>query len=325
MINLKVTPDELIVNGQFFARASGSYSVRSDGAGKVYITDLVGRTVINGAQYTEWFDPFGRGFISEDQLKVTLAMFLAPNPDPVLDAAILEIYARYGDVVGIDALTRIKFGSKSGLSTSYESIWSQDGIETLPASNVIDNVYSTDNADTQEVIIEGYVLDGADIKAETVTINLTGTTPVILPTPLFRATRIYNNNGVPFAGSACVAEGTYVHVCANPGDDQSLKCAAVTTYNQYWLIKEVVLGTAKSSGNRVCDFKIQSREFGKVFRTKNEGTVSNAASSFVLPFEPVLIINKNSDFRILAESSGNNTRVTASASGYIATIKTTVV
>lgn len=236
--------------------------------------------------------------------------------------SILEIKSLYGDDVSISqkAKSLIKFGKNEDIQAGVaEMVWANGGIETLATGNNIDSIRSDNAGDTQTVVIEGHTISGSDLTFVVQTAVLDGTNRVVLTTPLYRATRLYNDSNVDFAGNIEIYEdGGDRHLFAPIGSNQSLKCATSLSSVDYWLVTQAVF-EVKRNANAAVDFEIQVRLSGKVFRTIFFSSTNNTGK--VVPFEQPLIIPPNSDVRVLATSNTNSTSVGASLQGYLA-IKT---
>lgn len=264
----------------------------------------------------KWINGFGAGTESDP--------FQASIPDYSVATAIREIFDTYGHTVSIEEKAKglLKFGRNDNLQNGVrELVWEQGGIEVLPGngSNPIDSLISTDPGDDQSVIIEGHTDDGSGKTFVVQTPVLDGTNRVVLSTPLNRATRVYNDGSIDFAGDVTVYEnGGNVHAKALAGINQSLKCATALSSVDYWIITQAVFDVRKNSTTSV-DFEIQVALRGKVFRTRFYGTASNG--SVTIPFPQPLIVPPNSDVRVLATAYANGVSVSASLHGHLAIIQ----
>jgi len=227
----------------------------------------------------------------------------------------------------------IKFGRNNDVGTTEETVWAQGGKETYATDNDIDSISSSNAGDAQSVVIEGHTLSGSDLTFVVQTATLNGQTPVTLSTPLYRATRVYNDDSTDFAGDIYVFESggtvtagvpqtaTDIHLKVLAGDDnQSLKCATSLSSQDYWLLTGAYIGVNRQN-TRSVDFRIKVRRFGKVFRTIVPPlAASNESGTRFVPFDPVIIVRPNSDVRIDATSSGTATGVSAGLQGYLANV-----
>ncbi len=67
------------------------------------------------------------------------------NIDPWLNYATQEIYSNYGVEARPKGKSLLKFGKNIDLD-GEEMVWVQGGTETLPSTNAIDKISSSDNA-----------------------------------------------------------------------------------------------------------------------------------------------------------------------------------
>lgn len=229
-------------------------------------------------------------------------------PGP-LRHALLQIRSDYGDFCMIKPKGLRKFGRNEDIDADQEEmVWIAGGIETLPAGNTIDTLVSDNAGDTQTVVIEGQTLSGSDL------------TFVSLTTPLARATRLANTGTTDFAGTITVfVDGGATHLSTSGGNNQSLKAATSISKSDYWLITSWVCSVRRQSqGNAT--FKLQMAPVGGVFRTQATMTASRDSGTGQLMFDPPIIIPKNHDVRVLAESSAANLQVDSEINGYLALI-----
>lgn len=129
--------------------------------------------------------------------------------DPQIAWALAAIQEQYGDIVSVDAKKKslLKFGRNPAVGTSFETIWNTGGDETYPTSNSIDKISSSNDGDTQEVVIEGHTIDSnGELTFVSQTKTLEGQTESALDTPLARCTRLYNNDSTNFAGTVYIYE-----------------------------------------------------------------------------------------------------------------------
>lgn len=238
----------------------------------------------------------------------------------------------YGDVVSVGSKLKTlrKFGRNNDLDTGIEEqIWNVGGLEVLSTTNDITHIASSNAGDTQQVIVEGHTIDGnGDFTFVVQSVTLAGQTKTALPTPLARATRLYNNGSTDFLGTVNVARdvtftagvpASDISVQAIGADNQSAKTATTISKSDYWVIEQLAFGIRGSGANNV-DFKLQIREKGKVFRTLYPASVRGSASNIVIPLEIPLIVRPNSDFRVMGTSTGTNVVADAIVSGYLASV-----
>jgi len=217
-----------------------------------------------------------------------------------------------------------KFGRNTSLSANVKQmVWLTGGIEVLPTANTIDTIVSDAAGDNQNVLIEGFTLSGGDLTFVSQTTTLNGTTNVSLGTPLARATRLVNTGATDFAGTVTVfVDGGSTHLTAIGDNNQSLKAATSISKSDYWIVTSVLF-SVKRSGQAIVDFELEYAPVGGVFRTQATASVSSDLGTVTIHFDPPLIVPKNHDVRITAESSANSTQVDAIINGYLAAVQST--
>lgn len=252
-----------------------------------------------------------------------------------VNEAIRNILGDFGDVVSVAQKNKklVKFGQNNALGTTQQLVWlyaASQGIESLPTSgNPIDTLSSSNAGDAQDVIVEGHTLSGSELTFVSQAATLNGQSKVTLSTPLYRATRLFNDDNTNFAGTVyCYQDQTIsggvptvpseVHVTANTGN-QSLKAATSVSNLDYWILTNMIASVDRQASRSV-DFALQVRHFGKVFRTQIPISVNSGVGTVQVEFDPCIVIPKNADMRILATSSGTATGVRTVVSGYLAGI-----
>jgi len=250
--------------------------------------------------------------------------------------ALEQIRKDYGKICDITgkAKTLLKFGRNESLGTTLETIWQYGGDETYIATNAIDTISSSDNANTQEVVIEGHTVDGnGDFTFVTQTVTLTGTTKATLGTPLARCNRAYNNNGTTLAASSTIYiyedddtatpgvpdTASKVHLTMNAGPEQSEKAATTISKDDFFIVHQF-LGSVNKKAAATVDFEFQLRLKGKIFRTVLIGSANSAAGPTEIQLEPPFVVPSNADIRIRARSSSSGADVTAWMNGYLARV-----
>lgn len=254
--------------------------------------------------------------------------------EPDVRHALDVIQGSYGDIASVDqkAKTLLKFGSNDNLGTAEATVWEQGGIETLPTTNAIDTVSSSNAGDTGTVVIEGHTIAAnGDLVFSVQSATLNGQSKVVLGTPLARSTRVYNSGSVDFAGDVYVYEddtltggvpqtAAKIHLRTANASNQSLKAATAVSSNDYWLITQMYASVKKKQSAFV-DFNLQVKEQGGVFRTRVPAAVSSTGGAAVqFAFRPLLIVKPNSDIRLNAVSSASGTAVEGWMNGYLCKI-----
>lgn len=248
--------------------------------------------------------------------------------------AIAQVEDTYGDIVSVESKKKTlrKFGRNPSVDTTFETLWRTGGDETYATSNVIDKISSSDNGDTQSVVIEGHTISNGELTFVSQTKTLQGQTESALTTPLARVTRMYNNGTTDFAGTVYIYEddtvasgvpqtASKIHMTVVTGSNQSEKASTSISKNDYWFITEFV-GYCFDKSSAVVEFEVQIREVGatnKVFRRIFETAGTNGIPTLE-QFDPVIIIPKNHDVRIRAKADNASTDIGGSLSGYLASV-----
>lgn len=258
----------------------------------------------------------------------------AENIDFRLSQAYDVIEDTYGDSVYIKSKTLIKYGKNESVGTSWATVMTLPGTElseTYVSTNIIDSISSSSSSDTQILTIEGHKIVNNELIFVVQNVTLNGQNKVTLSTPLARSTRAYNTGSTDLAGTVYVYENqsitagvpgtdTKVHLMIPTGENQSFKAATSLSSTDYWLLTEVVASINEKTA-ATSDIEIQVREFGKVFRTLFQFAVSSSGANTVhIPFDPVIIVPKNSDIRVRALASTSGVSVSANLNGYLAKV-----
>lgn len=251
------------------------------------------------------------------------------NLDFWVNHAVREILDTYGDSVAIKPKSLLKFGQNQDVDTAApETVWLRGGTETLPTTNAITHISSSNAGDIQDVKIEGHTIADGELSFSIQTVTLQGQTKVALTTPLYRSTRLENDNSSVFAGTIYVYEDDTVvagvpqttakiHLQTDGTHNQSLKAATAFSNNDYGIITHFYAGINKQTGSAAVDFRLQVQKYGKTFNTKLLRTASSD-KGIDLPMRPFLIVPTNADIRITADTNTNNVSVTAGFNALLA-------
>ena len=257
-------------------------------------------------------------------------------PDGRLVQAEREIEATFGDRVSVDrkAKSLIKFGKSAALSTSRETVWTVGGNETYVNANLIDSISSSSVLDNQEIFLECHTVTGSGRDQQftfvTQTVNLNGQTRVLLPTPVARISRMYNNNGTNLAGAVYAYQNTTivggvpsditkVHAKIQQGFQQNFK-AATTFSNEDYYILTGGFGSVSNKQAAAVDFFLEIREPGKVFREVAAVSANSSGGAWQIELDPAVIIPKNCDIRVTCETGDQGATVYCSFKGYLAKV-----
>ena len=254
-------------------------------------------------------------------------------PDGRLVQGEREIQATYGDYVSIDkkAKSLIKFGKSAALSTNtLETVWSVGGNETYISTNDISFISSSSASDTEQVTIEGHTVLNGEFTFVVQTATLNGQNAVGLTIDLARVSRVYNSDSTELVGRVVVYENatlsggiptdaTKIHIDIPAGFQQSFK-SATTFSNTDYFIMTGFYGAVSAKASAAVDFYVEIREAGKVFLPKGSFTASSTGGASDISLDPAIIVPKNADIRIRAETVTNNAIVFGIFKGYLAKV-----
>jgi hypothetical protein len=242
----------------------------------------------------------------------------------------------YGDAVSITQKkkTLLKFGQSEEVTTAERTIallGAGESHEAYVSDNLITH-FASEAADTTTAVVEGHTISGGVFTFVVQTITLAGTTKTALTTPLARISRVANTGATDWTGPIYFAEDvtftsgipqteSAIHLVVPGGVNQSLKAATTLSNVDYWIVNGMFASVNRKSAGDV-DAYLQVRNVGGVFRPQALLSVSTEGSTGVyLPFSPPLIVTKNSDIRVTAQSlAGSGIAVSAWVNGYLATV-----
>lgn len=257
--------------------------------------------------------------------------------------AIRKILADYNEKVFITDYDLLKFGRTENADAATETtvmyLAGTERHETYVTDNSIDTVSSSSAADNQKITLIGHTISGGDLTEVPQTATLNGQSKVPLTTPLHRINRVYNDTTTlddEFAGSIYVYEDGAItagvpdtdediHMILLAGEQQSEKAATATASNEYLILSKLILSVNRASANASnVDFQLQIRRPNNVFRPIIPTITLRTASqsSLCLELGPYVIVPSNSDVRIVATASANDTVATAGFLGAHARVYT---
>jgi len=212
-----------------------------------------------------------------------------------------------------------KFGSNPELKqqslsiSNPETIWDGSFNYTFPSdSGEPLKVASTDNLDNQEIVVIG--LDENFIE-KTWTGNLTGQTPVDLDGLWTRVYRMYNNDSASLTGDAEVKKFDLSECYAKmlDGNNQTLMALYTIPADKIGYLTKYSLSAQNTSSAATIHFtaQIRTREFGKVFRTREIVSFGTSHDTErILQFPTPLPPKTDIIFQVVS-SDGNNGAVNA--------------
>jgi hypothetical protein len=263
-----------------------------------------------------------------------------------------EILKEFGDTVSIvqKARTIFKFGNNRDLDIAdgFATVWrlgeeagTENEVFVPEGTNLIDSISSTSAADTtQPIVVEYLTSDGGVGAAEKFTagkqtVTLNGQTRVPLTVPCARVVRAHLGAPPPIAGAVYIYENTpltagkptnitkaHISIDGTVGETQSFKGAFSTADDEYLVITALNVSINKASGAATAvDYRLLVREVGSVFRPLTVVAVAGTnQTSFAQSFNPYVIVPRNSDVVIVANTDTNNANVSASFQGYLAKV-----
>ena len=226
----------------------------------------------------------------------------------------------YLDSITFQAASFIhKFGSNPELKqqtlsiSNPETIWDGSLNYIFPSdSGEALKVVSSDNSDNQEIVVIG--LDENFIE-KTWTGNLAGQTPVELDGLWARVYRMYNNDSVSLAGNAEVKSSDLSECYAKmlDGNNQTLMALYTVPADKIGYLTRYSLSAQNASSASTIHFtsQIRTREFGKVFRTREIVSFGTSHDTErILQFPTKLQPKTDIIFQVVS-SDGNNGAVNA--------------
>lgn len=263
------------------------------------------------------------------------------------------VLSTYGDTVSVErkAKNLSKFGINFTVGTTFETVGQFQGTtanETFTSTNSIDRVSSDNTSNNGLVVqIEGHTIDGSGnltFVVQEATLGTPATTPVTLPTPLARASRMFPKASGTFnapqgdvvgnvyvfdntaatgttAGVPDVAAATKLMLV---DENQSQQCATSISSTDYWFITSIDAGIGSAGGNaaRVL-VRLETRDVanGGVWRPLGRDLNIDIDQNGVQQEEsPYLIVPKNHDVRVRALTDANTASVFAEIRGVLAKV-----
>jgi hypothetical protein len=223
-----------------------------------------------------------------------------------------------GDVTGTSF--NHKFGNAPDFDTGDNEVTIWDGAEdgttwelmryVYSTTADIDSISSSNNADTQDIFIQG--LD-SNYNLISQTITLQGQTRVALDTDLIRVFRAYNDNSTVLAGHVFI----YVNGAITggvPDTNADIRCI-IDPVNQQTEMAVYTVPNGKtgyirdwyastSGGSRATNYKIKlyTRGNGKVFRVKHVSALADGGTtSYQHKYEEPEVVTEKTDIEMTAQ------------------------
>jgi hypothetical protein len=226
-----------------------------------------------------------------------------------------------GDVTGTTFVH--KFGNAPDFDTVDLEVTVWDGAEDGTTWELMNYIYSTsadiqyisssDNGDTQSISIQG--LD-ADYNLITQTKTLTGQTSATIDTPLIRVFRAFNDNSVDLSGHVFISTTTApaggvptaanIRAIIDPTNQQTEMAVYTIPAGKTGYMRDWYIATAGGNKSSSYVFRLKSRLFGKVFRTKHTSAMDALA--------PIPYQHNYTEPEVFPEKTDIEMRVTSIAS-----------
>jgi len=271
----------------------------------------------------------------------TIAGVVSVTPSSVDDRyryAIAKVLADYGDTISVASKLKdlTKFGENQNIGTSLTTIMTlPSGVssETLStSSNNIVSIISSNAGDTGTVTIEGHYFSGTDLIFTIQSATLTGQTAVTLTTALSRVTRVYSTSAISFSGDVAVYEGgtttsgvpdtaASVHLIVKAGEAQSQKASTSISSTDYWLLESMTASVLEKV-NSWAQVRIETKPAtSNIWRPVMQYVgVSDSTGTTGAIFDPILIVPKNYDIRMVSKANAANTHVAGGMRGILAAV-----
>jgi len=211
-----------------------------------------------------------------------------------------------GEIAGHTIMS--KFGQNDDIGTgAYEDIWDGGGTYPYPADGTapITRLISDNAADTELIEVQGLDING-DLVIQTKT--LTGTTAVILDTPLWRVFRLKNIGTSDIVGKICAINDadTVDYACIIGGNNQTLMALYTIPNDKTGYLLQGTNSLIGLTRAYSLSGKLMMRPYGLVFQLKKTfGLASDGSGYMVMPFPLPGKIPARTDIRVSAISSSN--------------------
>tara|TARA_R110000822_G_scaffold116063_2_gene247935 strand:+ start:41 stop:871 length:831 start_codon:yes stop_codon:yes gene_type:complete len=260
----------------------------------------------------------------------------AVHNDDVIDFSLAEILGTYGDVASIFNKRKalLKFGENEAVGTGEATLMTLGGANTAEVyetDNLIDYVVCSSLSGAGTVEVEGHTLSGGNLTFVIQTVTLLGQTPVLLPTPLARCSRIANTSAANWPAASLVyvykSGGTVtagvpqtandIHCIGVAAENKSLKCSTSLSSSDYAIVTQFYASIdEKTAANAVIRFKV--RKSGGVFQTIWKRGIHTTGSNLEFAVSPYIIVPPNADVIMTAEADGANTAIAAGFNAFLA-------
>ena len=202
-----------------------------------------------------------------------------------------------------------KFGFKSAVSTTEQTIWDVGGIYSYPSSALSMTATSASGATDAgvQITVVGLNADWSEV-SQTVTLGASGA--ATLPTSLIRCYRAYVSGSQAPVGDISIASGSTNYARILAGENQTLMAVYTVPAGYTGYMHQGTISSGTSQSNKYATARLKVRSFGGVFRTASVVTLHNQ----FLPFDfgiPVQIPEKSDvEARAITSSGADDISIT---------------
>jgi len=198
-----------------------------------------------------------------------------------------------------------KFGQNDSLDGTWQDVWDGAGTYGYPPNGTapVTNVESTSASDVTDLEVQGLDINGT-LTVQTVT--LTGTTKVVLPTPLWRVFRMKNVGAADYVGiiTAENAGNSITYAIIEVGNNQTLMALYTIPLGKTGYMLQGTNSLVGTNRTYTVDGRLTMRPYGGVFQLKRTFGLSADGTSFISMTYPVPgKIPALTDIRVSAKSS----------------------
>lgn len=253
---------------------------------------------------------------------------------PLIKHALSIIKDEYGvrASVGAKKKTLTKFGRRTTVGTGWETLTTAQGTETeetFVSDNLITHVVGTGGDEGIGIDIEYHVVDSNGdtfFGIQHIDLDVSdATTPIELPFPAFRISRMKNDQeGDNLTGAVYAYEGgtrtdVNTHAVIPAGEQQTQKASTTISSDDFWIITNTTL-TCLAKTTKYVEGRIETKPTSSSVWLPKTQTIGVTDTSGTVPLikKPFLIIPSNHDIRIPVKSNTSGVDVSAGLSGYLA-------
>jgi hypothetical protein len=224
-----------------------------------------------------------------------------------------------GLIDGYSILEKFGVNPEIAENSDPEDVWDGGGVYTFSTSADIAEIASSNDNDTQDILITGLNVNWIEI---TQTVTLSGQTPIALSIPLIRVYRMINIGTADILGSVRLATTaaiwnngvptveTTVRAQITDGNNQTLMCVySVPAGKTAYFYGGYVSATNTSffsSGAAICSWR--ARPFGGVFAVQSKiGLMGAGNSTWSYAYKVPIAVNEKADILIRCEEVSETT------------------